>query len=101
MGKERNRLATSGPGWYTVVPVFTARTGVPFSIFDSTFSLNGGAGYGIPRYVPSAPISSFKSGSAINTGNANDFTVLHYLPRQLARSTQCSVFLTLAPIRPE
>jgi outer membrane receptor protein involved in Fe transport len=52
----------SGNGWkrqvlggYTIVPVFTAHTGVPFSIFDSSMSLNGGAGYGIPRYLPSSP----------------------------------------------
>src|SRR5438477_882795 len=53
----------TGKGWgrqllggYTVVPVFTARTGTPFSVFDSTNSLNGGVGFGIPRYVPSGPV---------------------------------------------
>src|SRR5207248_2771578 len=54
----------------------TAHTGVPFSIFDTTNSLNGGAGYGIPRYVPSGTISSFQTGTAVNTGTANDFNVL-------------------------
>src|SRR5262244_1392232 len=49
--------AKNGTGWthqalggYTVVPVFTARSGTPFSIFDTTFSENAGSGFGIPRY---------------------------------------------------
>ncbi len=75
--------AKNGKGWahqilggYTVVPVFTAHTGVPFSIFDTTNSLNGGAGYGIPRYIPSSSVTNFQTGSPVNSGSANDFTVM-------------------------
>jgi len=71
-GKGFKRQALGG---YTIVPVFTVRSGVPFSIFDTTNSLNAGAGYGIPRYVPAGTISSFKAGSAVALG-PNDFQIL-------------------------
>jgi hypothetical protein len=66
-------------GGWTLVGVFTARTGVPFSVFDTTNSVNAGSGYGIPRYVPSSIITK----SVVNTSNGvqqapnvNNFTVL-------------------------
>jgi hypothetical protein len=79
--------AKNGRGWtrqalggYTIVPVFTVRTGTPFSVFDTTNSLNAGSGYGIPRYIPTGQISSFSTGSAVNSGQPNDFTVLTLPP---------------------
>jgi len=74
----------SGRGWeghalggYTIAGIFTARTGTPFSIFDSTNSLNGPSGYGIPRYIPLSSIASFQTGTAISGGpGTNNFTVL-------------------------
>jgi len=88
----RNRLALSpiwalpwyqnGHGWqrqvlggWTLVSVFTVRTGTPFSIFDTTNSLNAGSGYGIPRYTPVGAISSFKTGSGVINA-PNDFTLM-------------------------
>ncbi|PYV68682.1 MAG: TonB-dependent receptor [Acidobacteria bacterium] len=83
--------ASSGTDWkrqvlggYSIVPVFTAHTGVPFSIFDTTNSENAGEGYGIPRYVPSGTISSFHAGTPVNTGSVNDFTVLDLPPGNLS-----------------
>jgi len=70
-------------GGYAVVPVFTVHSGVPFSIFDSSNSLNGSAGYGIPRYVPTGAISTLKAGSPVNSGLQNDFTVLNLPPGNL------------------
>ena len=65
-----------GGGW-TFVGVFTGRTGVPFSIFDTTNSLNGPTGYGIPRYVPSSAITTYSTGRAVQTSpTTNNFTVL-------------------------
>jgi outer membrane receptor protein involved in Fe transport len=79
----------NGTGWrtqvaggWTVVGLFTARTGVPFSVFDTTNSLNAGAGYGIPRYVPASHIPGYSTGTAHqqtdpSTGlPINNFTVL-------------------------
>jgi len=79
----------NGTGWkrqtaggWTLVGVFTARTGVPFSVFDTTNSLNANAGYGIPRYVPSSPITNHNAGTPAqqtdpNTGlPINQFTIL-------------------------
>jgi hypothetical protein len=59
-----------GGGW-TLVGIFTARTGVPFSIYDTTNSLNAGSGTGIPRYVPSTPIVSTNTGTPVNTAPNN------------------------------
>jgi outer membrane receptor protein involved in Fe transport len=63
-----------GGGW-TIVGLFTARTGVPFSIYDTTNSLNAGSGTGIPRYVPSAAIISTNTGTPVNVA-PNSYTVL-------------------------
>jgi hypothetical protein len=75
----------SGSGWkrqalggWTMVPVFTARTGTPFSVFDTTNSINASSGYGIPRYVPGGSIPSYQVGSAssANALGPNDYAVL-------------------------
>jgi outer membrane receptor protein involved in Fe transport len=69
-------LRQAGGGW-SISPIFTARTGVPFSIADSSNSLNAQTGpYGIPRYVPSAPITSFHAGTPVDSGSANLFNLL-------------------------
>jgi len=61
-------------GGYSVVPIFTARTGIPFTVSDSTNSLNLGLG-GLPRYVPSGKIPSLSTGSGVDQGG-NVFTLL-------------------------
>jgi outer membrane receptor protein involved in Fe transport len=63
-----------GGGW-TLVGLFTARTGVPFSVYDTFNSLNAGAAAGIPRYVPSAAIISTNTGTPVNMG-PNSYNVL-------------------------
>jgi len=62
-------------GGYSIQGIFTARGGTPFSIYDYTYSLNGPSGYGVPRFVPSSPITSYSTGSPVMTG-VNTFTVL-------------------------
>jgi hypothetical protein len=51
-------------GGYLVTGIYTVRSGTPFGFSDSSSSLNAGAGSGIPRYLPSAPITnkSFRNG---------------------------------------
>jgi hypothetical protein len=64
-------------GGWTLVGVFTVRTGVPFSIFDTTASANAGSGYGIPRYIPSTPVTQLATGSPMQSAaGVNDFTVM-------------------------
>ena len=75
-GNDWKRQALGG---YTLVPVFTARSGVPFSIFDNTYSANAATAYGIPRYVPSTPVTQWHTGGATLVG-PNDFTVLTLPP---------------------
>lgn len=58
-----------GSGW-SVSPIFIARTGIPFSVWDSTYALQF-----IPRYVPTAPIPNQTVGGGTNAG-ANLFNLL-------------------------
>jgi hypothetical protein len=94
----RHRLAVSGTwqepflkngrgvvrqavGGWSISPIFSVRTGTPFSIADSTNTLNGNTGpYGIPRYVPNGPIPSFHVGSGTDTGSPNLWTLLTLPP---------------------
>lgn len=80
--KSGKGFARQAFGGWTLVGVFTARTGTPFSIFDTTNSLNANAGAGIPRYVPTSAIPSFSTGNGVqqtdpSTGlPINQFSVL-------------------------
>jgi outer membrane receptor protein involved in Fe transport len=69
---------TSGKGWqrqtlggWTITPLFSARSGIPFTVSDSTNSLNATTGpYGIPRYVPTGAYGEFtRGGVAIGPNN--------------------------------
>jgi hypothetical protein len=62
-----------GSGW-SVSPIFTARTGVPFSVWDSRNALQT-----IPRYVPTGTIFSHTTGGGTNAG-ANLFNLLNLPP---------------------
>src|SRR5467141_1261605 len=75
----------SGRGWqrqvlggWSLIPVFTGRTGVPFSIMDSTNTLAGNSGVpsGIPRYTPNGTITSMSANGSTPTGNPNEFSLL-------------------------
>ena len=75
--KTGKGVARQVAGGWAISPIFTARTGTPFSIADSSNCLNCLTGpYGIPRYVPSGPISSLHTGAGADTGNPNLFTLL-------------------------
>lgn len=70
----RNERGLKGEalGNWQVAGIFTARTGTPFTFFDSTYVNGSGDFDNVPRYVPSTPVSkhSFKSpsGSSSNLG---------------------------------
>jgi outer membrane receptor protein involved in Fe transport len=75
----------SGRGWerqvlggWSLIPVFTARTGLPFSIMDSTNALGGNSGVpsGIPRYTPNGTITSMSASGSTPSGNPNEFNLL-------------------------
>ena len=63
-------------GGYTFTSIFTARTGTPFGVFDSTNSANAGGGYGWPRYVPGASITGYSTGTPISVG-VDSFNMLN------------------------
>jgi hypothetical protein len=67
-----NLLASVAGGW-SAAGIFTARSGTPFSVYDFTYNLNGYSG--VPRIVPSTPITSFKPGAATNVG-PNQFQIM-------------------------
>lgn len=65
---SRGVLGQVAGGW-SVAGIFTARTGTPFTIVDSSSCLNCLTGpYGVPRYVPTKPISGFQTGAGVDAG---------------------------------
>jgi hypothetical protein len=73
--KQNDAIAQVAGGWI-VSPIFTVRTGTPFSIADSSNSINAPTGTGIPRYTPTVPISSYMVGSGVESGR-NNFILLN------------------------
>jgi hypothetical protein len=70
--KNGKGLATNLAGGWSLVGVFTARTGTPFSIYDAN---NIEVGYTFPRLTPATPITQYKVGSPQNVG-VNLFSAL-------------------------
>jgi hypothetical protein len=71
-----------GQGWqrqalggWTIASVFTAHTGIPFSIYDLSNLVND---YTIPRLTPATPITQFHTGTPVPVpGSPNLFTALN------------------------
>ena len=59
--KSGRGVETQVLGGWTVADIFTARSGVPFSVFDYTYDENF---YTVPRLVPATPISNYHTGAA-------------------------------------
>jgi Carboxypeptidase regulatory-like domain len=73
----------SGSGWQTealggwaIASVFTAHTGVPFSIYDESYLVNF---YSIPRLTPATPITQFHTGTPVEIG-PNTYDALNVPP---------------------
>jgi hypothetical protein len=61
-------------GGWNISGIFTMRTGIPFSFYDTSYLINY---YDIPRYTPSAPISQLNVGKAVQTSpTSNTFVAL-------------------------
>ena len=71
--KNNHGLAGRLLGGYELTGIYTVRTGTPFTVSDSSNSLNRSAGVGIPRYTPSTSIAKYSFTKAIdqNTSGAN------------------------------
>jgi hypothetical protein len=71
-----NRLMKEALGGWQVTGIYTVRTGVPFTYFDST---NNNSGYQIARYTPAAGVISqhsfTKIPSGVNGGGANSYVI--------------------------
>jgi hypothetical protein len=65
------RLLRNALGGWSLAPIFTARTGIPFTIFDCTNSVEV-----CPRFMPRAPVSAAVQ-SPVPTGQPDFFI---YLP---------------------
>lgn len=52
-------------GGWTVSSIFTAHTGIPFSIYDESYLINF---YTIPRLTPDTPITQYHTGAAVPAG---------------------------------
>jgi outer membrane receptor protein involved in Fe transport len=72
-GLQRQTLG----GW-SLIPVFNVRTGVPFTIVDSTNTIaaNSSVPSGIPRYTPNGKITSMSATGSMPSGNPNEFNLL-------------------------
>ena len=84
MGKSLKGAAKQAVAGWSLIPMFQARTGAPFSIVDSTNCLNCGNG-GIVRYTPDSTfgaITGYSTNSSQAMG-ANNFGLLT-LPGQLS-----------------
>ena len=58
-------------GW-SISPIFSARTGVPFSVWDSTNALQN-----TPRYAPSSSIPNYYTGAGVAAASPNLFNLLN------------------------
>jgi hypothetical protein len=72
--KEGGGILPRVAGGWSIVGIFTARTGTPFSAYDFTYNVNSYSG--VPRIVPSTPIRQFKPGAAQNVG-VNQFQIIN------------------------
>ena len=79
--KDKGGYLAQLAGGYQFTGIYTLRSGVPFSILDST---NDVSGYGIPRYNPATRVqnTTFKSipNGAANAGNSYTLTGANSLP---------------------
>ena len=64
-------------GGWSIASVFTAHTGLPFSIYDASYNLNG---YTIPRLTPDTPITQFHTGTPVPLGPPNLYSGLTVPP---------------------
>jgi outer membrane receptor protein involved in Fe transport len=67
----KGALRQAAGGWQ-VSPIFTVRSGAPFSVWDSTNALQF-----IPRYAPTTAISSLRTGTPVDSGASNLFNILN------------------------
>lgn len=70
----------NGSGWerqvlggWIISSIFTAHTGIPFTVFDYTNSFNG---YTAPRLTPATPITDYHTGAMMPAGAPGVFTVM-------------------------
>ena len=76
MPKLSNKLLNATVGGWQVAGIYTVRTGVPFTYFDSTYN---NSGYQVARYTPAAgviPQHTFtKIPNGVNGGGANSYVI--------------------------
>jgi outer membrane receptor protein involved in Fe transport len=67
------KLAQETVGGWNISGMFTARNGIPFSVFDYDNELNY---YTVPRLTPAAPITHYRVSSSRQAAGANLFNAL-------------------------
>jgi len=73
--KNGSGWQTEALGGWTVASVFTAHTGIPFSIYDESYLINF---YTIPRLTPATPITQYHTGTPVPVpGQANLYAALN------------------------
>jgi hypothetical protein len=79
--KSGNGFEREALGGWTVSSIFTAHTGIPFSIYDESYVLNASDSNAIPRLTPATPITQYSTGTPVPvSGQANLFNALNVPP---------------------
>jgi len=77
--KTGSGFLTQALGGWSISSIFTAHTGIPFSIYDTSYILN--SGYIAPRLTPATPITQFNTGRPVlQAGEGNTFDALNIPP---------------------
>jgi hypothetical protein len=76
--KDGRGFTAQALGGWTISSIFTARSGIPFSIYDESYLLNF---YTIPRLTPATPITQYHTGTPeLQAGAGNTFFALSVPP---------------------
>jgi hypothetical protein len=76
--KTGKGFETQALGGWIISSIFTAHTGIPFSIYDTSYILN--SGYIAPRLTPATPITDYHTGTPVPSGSPNQFFALNVPP---------------------
>ena len=71
--KESRGVEGQALGGWTISGIITARSGIPFSVYDYTDNFNF---YSVARLTPATPITNYRTGAPVPSGAAGIFNVM-------------------------
>jgi len=73
--KGQHGILGEALGGWTLSGIFSAHSGIPFSVYDATYNLNAYA-LGLQRLIPATPVTSYQTGAAVPIGT-NLYNILN------------------------